>query len=317
MVTYFRDFYAYLGVSVESDDSEIKKAFRKKALSCHPDTAENKQIAHDQFIELRRIYEILITPDLRKGYDEQYASFKKLADEKPEENLFINDFEQDQSEFFNDIVNPKKSNYEKDWHEFTRLKDEYFTQVDLVTGATLTTIFSLIASAIMSIVISLGISFFVVFLCGLIYTIITGSIASIVGAIFVFASGSLGEMIIDFKNFTDAIGEKHTSINVELLSNVKLSYAQAVNRTLTNILRYGFIPPMALFFLIWVFFSSEHALYIFVGVIMILPISLAVLYFFGYMEIVMTKTNSRLIASRQEQVRIHKYNQISQEPTEF
>ena len=39
-------YYDYLGVSIDASESQIKSAYRKKALKCHPDKVGN--LSEDQ-----------------------------------------------------------------------------------------------------------------------------------------------------------------------------------------------------------------------------------------------------------------------------
>tara|TARA_R110000824_G_scaffold102604_2_gene244103 strand:- start:54 stop:410 length:357 start_codon:yes stop_codon:yes gene_type:complete len=49
--------YEVLGVDEDSDDEDIKKAFRKKALQHHPDKPNGSK---EEFIKIREAYEYLI-----------------------------------------------------------------------------------------------------------------------------------------------------------------------------------------------------------------------------------------------------------------
>lgn len=63
-----KDLYEILGVSKDASDSEIKKAFRRRARELHPDV--NKAVdAEDQFKELNEAYDVLSDPNKRAQYD--------------------------------------------------------------------------------------------------------------------------------------------------------------------------------------------------------------------------------------------------------
>jgi DnaJ family protein C protein 17 len=53
------DFYGFLEVDAESNEKEIAKAYRKKALQCHPDKNPDNPAAAEKFRKLSRIFEIL------------------------------------------------------------------------------------------------------------------------------------------------------------------------------------------------------------------------------------------------------------------
>jgi DnaJ-class molecular chaperone len=61
--------YDILGVSPSASDSEIKKAFHKKALQLHPDQNRSDPKATEKFQELNEAYEILKDPSRRQTYD--------------------------------------------------------------------------------------------------------------------------------------------------------------------------------------------------------------------------------------------------------
>lgn len=63
------DFYDLLGVSRGASDKEIRKAFKKLAITKHPDKNPNDPEAHDKFLKITRAYEVLKDEDLRKKYD--------------------------------------------------------------------------------------------------------------------------------------------------------------------------------------------------------------------------------------------------------
>ena len=64
------DYYKLLGVERDATDADLHAAYRRLAQQYHPDV--NKSVdAEAQFIEIKRAYEILRDPSLRKSYDRQ------------------------------------------------------------------------------------------------------------------------------------------------------------------------------------------------------------------------------------------------------
>ncbi|KAI8439791.1 hypothetical protein MSG28_013467 [Choristoneura fumiferana] len=63
------DLYALLDLTITATESEIKKAYRKKALQCHPDKNPDDPKAVEAFHELSRALEILTDAAARSAYD--------------------------------------------------------------------------------------------------------------------------------------------------------------------------------------------------------------------------------------------------------
>jgi curved DNA-binding protein CbpA len=60
-------YYKILGVTKESSEAEITKAFRKRALETHPD--KNKDALPGTFERINQAYKILKDAESRKAYD--------------------------------------------------------------------------------------------------------------------------------------------------------------------------------------------------------------------------------------------------------
>uniref|UniRef100_A0A672IB89 Zgc:122979 n=1 Tax=Salarias fasciatus TaxID=181472 RepID=A0A672IB89_SALFA len=83
------DFYKVLGVSPESNEDEIKKAYRKMALKFHPDKNSDAD-AEDKFKEIAEAYEILTDPKKRSIYDQfgEEGERKDSFPSDPHDDLF-------------------------------------------------------------------------------------------------------------------------------------------------------------------------------------------------------------------------------------
>ena len=64
-----RDYYEVLGVARDADAQEIKKAYRKLAVTYHPDRNPDKPDAEEKFKEAAEAYAVLSDSDKRARYD--------------------------------------------------------------------------------------------------------------------------------------------------------------------------------------------------------------------------------------------------------
>ena len=64
------DFYDILGVGKSASESEIKKAYRKKAIKYHPDKNPGDPKAEENFKKAAEAYEVLGNKDKRSKYDQ-------------------------------------------------------------------------------------------------------------------------------------------------------------------------------------------------------------------------------------------------------
>lgn len=74
-----RDYYEILGVKKDASESEIKSAYRKKALKHHPDRNEAED-AEEKFKEINEAYQILSDSKKKQAYDQfGHAAFNPAS----------------------------------------------------------------------------------------------------------------------------------------------------------------------------------------------------------------------------------------------
>ena len=68
-----KDYYKILGVAKEASDDELKKAYRRCALQCHPDKHKANGLAKEEaealFKDISEAYSVLSDPKKRRRYD--------------------------------------------------------------------------------------------------------------------------------------------------------------------------------------------------------------------------------------------------------
>lgn len=78
----FRDYYQILGVTKESSQEEIKRAYRKLARKYHPDVSKEAD-AEVHFKEIGEAYEVLKDPEKRAAYDQLGENWQAGQDFQP------------------------------------------------------------------------------------------------------------------------------------------------------------------------------------------------------------------------------------------
>ncbi|XP_063146011.1 dnaJ homolog subfamily C member 17 isoform X2 [Candoia aspera] len=74
------DLYALLGVGEKATDKEIKKAYRQKALTCHPDKHPDNPKAAELFHQLSQALTVLTDAAARAAYDRVRKAKKQAAE---------------------------------------------------------------------------------------------------------------------------------------------------------------------------------------------------------------------------------------------
>jgi DnaJ-class molecular chaperone len=65
-----KDLYEMLGVARDASLAEIKKAYKRAALKCHPDKCPGDDGAAERFQALSAVHSILSDPSKREAYDQ-------------------------------------------------------------------------------------------------------------------------------------------------------------------------------------------------------------------------------------------------------
>ncbi|KAF3133385.1 hypothetical protein TWF703_006924 [Orbilia oligospora] len=73
------EYYDRLGVAPTATELEIKKAYRKLAVTHHPDKNRGDETAHAKFTGISEAYQVLSNKDLRAAYD-KYGRDKAMPD---------------------------------------------------------------------------------------------------------------------------------------------------------------------------------------------------------------------------------------------
>ncbi len=71
----YKDYYQVLGITKESSQDDIKRAYRKLARKYHPDVSKESD-AEERFKEVGEAYEVLKDPEKRSAYDQLGSNWK-------------------------------------------------------------------------------------------------------------------------------------------------------------------------------------------------------------------------------------------------
>jgi curved DNA-binding protein CbpA len=73
MLIPMKNYYKILGVAPEADARAIKAAYRRLALTCHPDVARTAD-TRARFAEIQEAATVLLDPERRQIYDDTVRS---------------------------------------------------------------------------------------------------------------------------------------------------------------------------------------------------------------------------------------------------
>jgi len=99
-----RCYYESLSIERTATDTDIKAAFRKQAMQCHPDRNPGDDDAEHRFKEINEAYEVLKDPDKRAAYDRfGHAAFEHGNGMGAAAHGFGADFATTFSDIFDDL----------------------------------------------------------------------------------------------------------------------------------------------------------------------------------------------------------------------
>ncbi|KAH0946590.1 hypothetical protein HN011_009975 [Eciton burchellii] len=130
------DLYGLIGAESTASVAEIKKAYRKKALTCHPDKNPNNPRAAELFHELSKALEILTDVNARTAYDKVIAARKQAKERNTVLDSKRKKFKEDleaREEAYKRSLDPifnNKSDEEQLKAEIERLEKEGSKQVE-------------------------------------------------------------------------------------------------------------------------------------------------------------------------------------------
>ncbi|KAJ3241743.1 hypothetical protein HDU78_001702 [Chytriomyces hyalinus] len=78
-----QSYYEIIGIERDADADQIRRAYRKQALKCHPDKRGDDPVAAEQFQRLSKAYEVLSDEKKRQVYDKYGANGVEMMDKMP------------------------------------------------------------------------------------------------------------------------------------------------------------------------------------------------------------------------------------------
>lgn len=80
------DYYQILGLKNTADTEVIKKAYRRLAKECHPDTHPGDRRAEERFKQITEAYAVLSDAEKRKKYDGERAGGASFINVQPKQS---------------------------------------------------------------------------------------------------------------------------------------------------------------------------------------------------------------------------------------
>src|ERR1700676_1705265 len=104
-----QDFYEMLGVAKSAGPDDLKKAYRKLAMQCHPDRNPGDKAAEQKFKEISEAYDVLRDEQKRAAYDRYgHAAFENGRGAGPGDFGFAAGFADIFDEMFGDFMGGRR-----------------------------------------------------------------------------------------------------------------------------------------------------------------------------------------------------------------